>query len=198
MKRQVCTACGHENSPHRAICKRCRRPLAHGSVDPAFDPTSAEADGVYEELERLDYLRQRLEAWSAEGVVPADVASRLRALTEPEVHRLSARVGLTRTQAPEQTHSVAAATPEDSVATSADMPGPPTASAGLSFEWRDVGIYLLSERTLNGLLGLGGFLILASALAISAFNPTNLSPAGHFGVIVATTGLFLADRKSVV
>src|SRR5437764_9738378 len=35
-----------------------------------------------------------------------------------------------------------------------------------AFSWKQVGIYLLSERTLNALLGLAAFLILASAVVI--------------------------------
>ncbi|MFN8498684.1 MAG: hypothetical protein U0641_12600 [Anaerolineae bacterium] len=50
----------------------------------------------------------------------------------------------------------------------------------------------MSERTLHGLLGLGVFLILASGLVISFFNPTHLPPLFHVFVVAATNVLFYA------
>jgi hypothetical protein len=59
-----------------------------------------------------------------------------------------------------------------------------------AFSWGQVGTYLLSERTLNTLLGLGAFLILASGVVISTLNPTHLPPLGHLGAVMATTTIF--------
>ncbi|MBI4497027.1 MAG: hypothetical protein HY689_03890 [Chloroflexi bacterium] len=64
--------------------------------------------------------------------------------------------------------------------------------AGPAFSWRQVGTYLLSERTLNALLGLGAFFILASGVVISTLNPTSLSPMPHLGVVAITTLVFYA------
>src|SRR5262249_20873749 len=68
----------------------------------------------------------------------------------------------------------------------------PAAPVGPSFEWRNVGTYLLSQRTLHGLLGVGAFLILASGVVISTLNPTGLGPISHLAAVVATTLLFFA------
>jgi hypothetical protein len=72
----------------------------------------------------------------------------------------------------------------------ADVPARPPARP--AFAWSDVGIYLLSERTLHALLGLGALLILASGVVISTLNPTGLSPAPHLAAVMCTTALFYA------
>ena len=51
-------------------------------------------------------------------------------------------------------------------------------------------MYLLSERTLNGLLALGAFLILAAAFVISTLNPTGLAPLGRLAAMLITTVVF--------
>ena len=56
--------------------------------------------------------------------------------------------------------------------------------------WRQVGLALLSERTLNTLLLVGALLILASASVISTLNPTRLAPVPHLGALVVTTAVF--------
>jgi len=56
---------------------------------------------------------------------------------------------------------------------------------------------LLSERTLNALLVLGAFLILASAFVISTLNPTGLAPLPHLGVMAATTAVFYTAGYAV-
>lgn len=61
-----------------------------------------------------------------------------------------------------------------------------------TFTWAQVGAYLLSERTLNALLALGAFLILASVLVISTVNPTNLAPIPHVLALVVATLTFFA------
>ncbi|MFN8540288.1 MAG: hypothetical protein U0232_22775 [Thermomicrobiales bacterium] len=53
-----------------------------------------------------------------------------------------------------------------------------------------VGTYLLSERTLNGLPSLGAFLILTSGTVISTINPTHLDAIPHFVSTIITTLLF--------
>ena len=59
-----------------------------------------------------------------------------------------------------------------------------------AFSWKQVGTYLLSERTLNGLLGLGVLLILAAAFVISTLNPTGLPPLGRLAAMLVTTAVF--------
>ena len=71
-------------------------------------------------------------------------------------------------------------------------PAAPARPAKPPFSWKQVGIYLMSERTLNGLLGIGAFLILAAAVVISTVNPTGLSPLPHLGMMLATTAVFYA------
>lgn len=59
-----------------------------------------------------------------------------------------------------------------------------------TFSWRRATTYLLSDRILDVLLGLGAFLILSSGAVISAFNPTGLAPVPHLGAVLATTIAF--------
>ena len=59
-----------------------------------------------------------------------------------------------------------------------------------AFSWKQVGTYLLSDRTLNGLLGLGVLLILAAAFVISTLNPTGLPPLARLAAMLATTAVF--------
>lgn len=68
--------------------------------------------------------------------------------------------------------------------------GPAPAPVRPAFSWTDLGNFLLSERTLNGLLALGAFLILASSVVISTVNPTGLSPLPHLTAVMATTAVF--------
>jgi hypothetical protein len=75
----------------------------------------------------------------------------------------------------------------DSAAPPAEPP-----SARPAFTWQQVGTSLLSERTLNALLGLGTFLILAAGVVISTLNPTGLAPLLHLGAGVVTTVVFYA------
>jgi hypothetical protein len=63
----------------------------------------------------------------------------------------------------------------------------PQLPSGPSFSWSRVGAYLISERALNGLLGLGAFLILAAAVVISTINPTGLAALPHLAATVVTT-----------
>jgi len=89
--------------------------------------------------------------------------------------------------APPDGHAVTAGEAED------DIGEVEHAAPGPSFAWRDVGTYLLSERTLHGLLGLGALLILASGVVISTLNPTGLGPIPHLGAVIATTLLFFVS-----
>jgi hypothetical protein len=66
----------------------------------------------------------------------------------------------------------------------------PEGPTGTTFSWAQLGTYLLSERTLHALLGLGAFLILASGAVISIFNPTGLGPLLHLATVLCTTLLF--------
>ncbi len=73
------------------------------------------------------------------------------------------------------------------------LPSPANAASlftGRDFSWRQIGSYLLSERTLHALLVLGTFLILASGFVISTLNPTRLPPLWHLGAVAATTLIF--------
>jgi hypothetical protein len=61
---------------------------------------------------------------------------------------------------------------------------------GRDFSWKQVGTYLLSERTMHALLALGTFLILASGFVISTLNPTRLPPLWHLCAVAVTTAIF--------
>ena len=79
-------------------------------------------------------------------------------------------------------------------------PPRPPQPTGPPFSWKQVGLYLISERVLNGLLAIGAFLILSAAVVISTVNPTGLTPLPHLGMMLATTAVFyiagiLVERK---
>src|SRR5919204_196690 len=193
-------------------CPRCRS---------AF---SADDD---EELAHLAYLRRRLDAWRAEGLLPGEAVAHAIASTEREVSALQRKLGLVTADAPPAAPIRSAAPPP----APALAPGPAHAPAPAlkvrseaeiyadlqraprpareaappppeeirrgaprtvrpAFSWKQVGTYLLSERTLNALLGLAAFLILASAVVISTLNPTHLQPLAHLGAMAITTLAF--------
>src|SRR5919202_4991179 len=188
-----------------------------------------------EELAHLAYLRRRMDAWRAEGLLPDEAVTHAIASTEREVSALQRRLGLVTAdtppvapitsaappppapaQAPEPAHppvpalrvrseaeifadlqraprpaQAAAPPPPDEIEQGAPRPVRP------AFSWKQVGTYLLSERTLNALLGLAAFLILASAVVISTLNPTHLQPLAHLGVMAITTLTFFGAGGGV-
>jgi hypothetical protein len=122
------------------------------------------------------------------GAPNGAAAGHLTGLDEPDLASLNADQESALAAA---SHGAGASTADagDYSARHADTQSAP---AGPAFEWRNVGTYLLSERTLHGLLGLGAFLILASGVVISTLNPTGLGPFQHLAAVVATTLLFFA------
>jgi hypothetical protein len=205
-----CPNCGDVEKLRPIACRRCH--TVFDSVD-------------FEKFNHLAFLRKHLETWHAVGALPSAVAARLFALTDREIQDCIERRGgalpARLVRAPEQ----AAPPLQPRVPAAQAVPAAPsgestptmraTAQAGKlvlprptapprptrpQFSWKQVGIYLLSERTLNGLLGIGAFLILAAAFVISTVNPTGLSPWPHLAMMVATTAVFyvsgiLVQRK---
>ncbi|HEY8285525.1 MAG TPA: hypothetical protein VIJ28_14165, partial [Chloroflexota bacterium] len=190
-----CPNCGDVGQPGPVSCQTCR------SVFEVSD---------LERFNHLTFLRERLEQWSVSGLLPKGAATHAAALTLQEIHvclgRMAGTVPVQPARAAARTieprPSVPVARP---VATGGSVPAPTRATRlGLPyaaalprparplFSWKQVGTYLLSERTLNGLLGIGAFLILAAAFVISTVNPTGLSPLPHLGMMVATTAVFYA------
>jgi hypothetical protein len=130
-----------------------------------------------ERLLRAIDLYGQVTAWKCAGLLTTSTAMRLWSVIQPA----------TRATDPSPSK------PAESVATptlaAADTTSQPPR---LPFRWRDLGESLLAERTLNTLLGLGAFLILAAALVISVLNPTNVSHLPHVGVVAGTMSLFYA------
>ena len=170
------------------------------------------------ELGHLVYLESRLEGWHEAGVLPGDLAAALLESTRAETRALRLALGLEVAPAepevavpieeavpaapeiavPAAPQPVLAAAPSPAAVPEA-VPLPAEDIAGLvlpvaeprpPFSWRRVGEYLLSERTLNALLGLGAFLTLAAGFVISIFNPTHLRPLAHLGAVAVTTLIF--------
>ncbi|MBI4491537.1 MAG: hypothetical protein HY690_01945 [Chloroflexi bacterium] len=203
-----CPNCDYQ-SPYQLVrCPHCNRQY--------------NAAGL-EKLAHLAYLRDRLDSWQDEGLLPAGSATALREATAREMLELERALGL-RAATPEPAMPTLAAPavaveagpgrePESSLVERAPAPllapaaiqpalqaeaatsavaAPPAAPAPAapSFSWGQVGTYLLSERTLNALLGLATLLLLASGVVISTLNPTRLAPPLHLGVVAATTIVF--------
>jgi hypothetical protein len=149
-------------------------------AQPVAVPVSVVGEGVADHLPEPHvhaypppHARNGAAAHGAGLIEPPDVAD----LAEDEEPALAAASLADVAQGPAEARPVPAVT---------------AVPAGPAFEWRNVGTYLLSERTLHGLLGLGAFLILASGVVISTLNPTGLGPFSHLAAVVATTLLFFA------
>jgi hypothetical protein len=127
---------------------------------------------------------------AAAAVLPPVEVAALAA--PPEVVLPAERPELVATAAPTEP-SMPALTEQPILPPAPDLQAPAAAGreaaprpTGPAFSWAQVGTYLLSERTLNALLGLGAFLILASGVVISTVNPTRLGPLPHLGAVAAT------------
>jgi hypothetical protein len=193
-----CPSCGFH-----ATLMRC--PQCHTAFDTA----------ISDELEHLAYTRNLLDRWQRAGKLDGGATAQyLIDLTESDVLRLRAQIphadpfviGLPATPRPSAKpwkRPVAAAKPATSAATTVLAPTPPAAPSAPTIParppltWAQVGAYLLSERTLNTLLGLGALLILASAFVISTLNPTHLPPYAHLAVMFATTLAFYGSGVAV-
>ncbi len=239
-----CPRCAYVSQSRNISCPSC-----HG--------TFARTD--LEELDHLTFTRDRLDRWTMDGTLAAQVGARLVALTDAERNRLLAHIDLQAAPKVPRSGQVAAGPApaarvqcEDTViaakaadrcaapalagpgsSAAASRAGPPAPrhdpssggaplpppsrsnsarrlSPGLavpalaparkqvpSFTWKQVGTYLLSERTLNALLGMGAFLILAAAVVISTVNPTGLGPLTHLAAMLGTTAVFYAAGVAV-
>lgn len=229
-----CPHCAHDSRVEEEECSNC-----HAVCD-SF---------ALETLEHLRYLRDRLDQWQADELMPHPLAQRLRTIIGKEQQHLQSHIVL-RTplmavqqpataalllRAPADAQDVdrepvpvpgeeAPAAPAVSVAMPemhAPAVYPPRFAASLGItaqpartashasavatrapirrrtwptvSWRAFGALLLSERTLNALLGLGAFLILAAAFAISTLplSVTRLTPLTHLLAAIGTaTGFY--------
>ena len=161
-----------------------------------------EADRQVADLELALGLRAApAEAVEAPAAAAAPVARPLAAPPEPVAPPPERAVPPPAPAPPAPEAPPAAAPPLPPAAAPAAAPSPfprPPSPSTLhpapspSFSWSQLGAALLSERTLNTLLALGAFLILASGVVISTLNPTGLSPWPHLGVVAATTLVFYA------
>jgi hypothetical protein len=158
-----------------------------------------------EELAHLAYVREWLWQGYRDRVLSGRRLDVLLHRTDAQIEALKAEFGLGADQPVSAASSEAtssALAPEVSPpveAPAASNVAPARSEAPLSrplprpsFSWAQVGTYLLSERTLHALLGLGAFLILASGVVISILNPTGLGPLLHLTAVVSTTLLFYA------
>ncbi|MFN8522705.1 MAG: hypothetical protein U0821_06305 [Chloroflexota bacterium] len=196
-----CPACGSGCPPRSLSCAVCGADLQPFAAD-------------FERLSQLGFLEQRLSRWRDENRLPPDLAGSLLASVQQEVESVKARLAPPPPAAPAVELPVPS--PAPSVPAEEDRPPPssrptrPTppspppplppaepAAAGPAFAWRDVGGYLLSERTLHVLLTLGALLILVSGAVISTLNPTGLSPVAHLLAVVVTALLFFSSGAFV-
>ena len=110
-------------------------------------------------------------------------------------HEPPVATGIRAQVAPVRTHRLARSITA-SLATQPATPSPPRPQRP-AFSWKQVGTYLLSERTLNGLLGLGVLLILAAAFVISTLNPTGLPPLARLVAMLITSAVFYGAGYAV-
>jgi hypothetical protein len=168
-----------------------------------------------EELGHIAYLHRWLEEGREAGVLSARLTAKLLADLDRRRLVVETALGLARpTLAPAKPADAVVAPVQPAIGRAAEplplplveprplarppVPTSPPAPVGASawadrrrtLSWADVGTYLLSERTLHALLGLGALLILASGVVISTLNPTGLSPAFHLTAVLCTTLLF--------
>jgi hypothetical protein len=191
--RFACPSCQYQADDEPVCCPQCQQTF------PAAD---------LEELAHLRYVARRLREWPRTGVISAPWCQRALKAVDREARQIERRIGLPATGVMEtpvvppiaaRPGAAAAAQPVAGSVASADPAAPPVPSPPArrlpsmprravrpSFSWSQVGTYLLSERTLNGLLGLGAFLILAAGVVISTINPTGLAVLPHLVATIAT------------
>src|ERR671939_80791 len=78
-----------------------------------------------EELAHLAYLRRRLDAWRAEGLLPGEAVAHAIASTEREVSALQRRLGLVTADAPPAAPITSAAPPPPTPALAPASAHPP-------------------------------------------------------------------------
>lgn len=207
-----CPRCAYQNQATTVQCPRCRGTYPHAELE--------EIGHLRYTHDRLDHwwtdgtlparlaqhlialidaetraLQQRLApaapaAQIVAGPVPDDLATAL--VTEVARHPVSAHGAALAAPPATATVPLVARPPAGSqpAPARAAQPAKPAKPPRPAFSWRQVGVYLLSERTLNALLGLGAFLILAAAVVISTVNPTGLAPLPHLAAMLCTTLVF--------
>jgi hypothetical protein len=188
-------------------------PHCHHAFDLRGEGTCPDCGTFYRaaDLNAISFLVteiDRLEAWTARGLIsPRQEEQLLREVRhELEIARNRTAAGpagvvvVERAAPAPRTEAVATLPPTgkrvplaQSPAVSPPGPAPESRPARTPFSWGQVGAYLLSERTLNGLLGLGAFLILAAGVVISTINPTKLATLPHLAATIATTVVLYAS-----
>jgi hypothetical protein len=179
---------------HKRIALQRER-LAGASSAPAFDR-------LQDRLKLLDYLERMTRLSSQRGQF-VDEAAGAAALSDLQARREDLEI-----QAGLRPHPEAA--PAARIAAVADVepavPAPPPKPPRPPREpltWDRIWRSLLSERTLNVLLFLGAFLIVASAITYVVYNWENLPPAVQLAAIVLFTlsfygaGWFLRVRMGL-
>jgi hypothetical protein len=177
------------------------QPVPHS--DPGTD--SPLPSQTVRDVERLKDLIRIITAWRQRGLLSAGIAQsvlevadqELAAMTRPAVAPPVAAAPPKPEKAPAPAPAPVAAAVVSEPVPPKPRPTPPAprkpavvAPAGPAFSWREVGTYILSERTLIALLALGAFMVLVSGSVISILNPTELSPLPHLGTVAATAAIF--------
>ncbi len=162
-------------------------------------PPSPAFGGVPDRLKLLDYLGWMLALASQRGHF-VDVVSRAAAQADllARRHRLEIEAGLR--PRPVEPVAIPVVAPEPAAV---EVPTAPPRPLREPITWDRIWQTLLSERTLNILLFLGAFLLVASAMTYIVYNWETLPPAVQLGVIILFTlsfygaGWFLRTRMKL-
>src|SRR5947209_9892623 len=169
-----------------AVCDGASRPCE--ACASALDDLIAD-----ERVQRTTDLYDQITAWKRAGLLSTSASRRLwDALERAQSREPTGAVVATRSEinVPDTSDHTRIAAEASEHAHAAAESSPARTQVRRPFRWRELGESLLAERTLNTLLGLGAFLILASALVISVVNPTRLSLVPHLGFLAGTMALF--------
>ncbi len=173
-------------------------------ADPAGAPRAPAFDSLQDRLKLLSYLEERLGRAHDAGSFVSDKAH-AAALADLQSRRyeLEVRAGLRRPMVikpasvkPEPVVAPAArrmaARPEAVVEVPPVRPSRPPRPPREPITWERIGQTLLSERTLHAVLGLGAFLLVASAVTFLIYNWDKLPDVAQLAVIVLVTLAFYA------
>jgi hypothetical protein len=162
-------------------------------------------------LNHLQALRNTIRHWHEEGLLSIEIAGPVMDVADDEMaalRRAHVAVHVPVAAATPKPEPIEAPAPRAQIErkplpSQAPSPAPIPATpafvepAGPAFSWRDIGTYILSERTLIALLALGALMVLISGFVISIFNPTELRPVFHLGAVAATALIFIATGYAV-
>ncbi len=189
-----CPACGHEGTAPALRCSSCGNTFPRKAL---------------EEYDRLNFLLSELSVWARDGLITESQLQQFARRYETDLQELEDLLGVRAPAVPAAAPSLAPPLPVPPAAVPAEAEvreeAPPLAAARAAppapppppppiprprISWEDLWRALLSERSLEALLYVGAFLIVAAAGTFVAFNWGRFAPTLQLLFLAAGTASF--------